>query len=142
MGLHQGAPRLKPPSFHYPGGDESQGWRPVTEYEPLHKKDHDEHVLRFQRYVLTNVNHRLLNATTHLRTSDQWLGPMHGYMKAYGEVVWCLTLEPSPNGGANTDALTEVFWDLKGIRSAMESTEPTGRVLRLISDLRTSMENL
>lgn len=142
MGLHQGAPRLKPPSFHYPKGDESQGWQPVPEQQPLHKKDHDEHVLRFQQYVLNNLNHRLLNARTHLRSNDQWLGPMSGYMKAYGEVVTCLGLEPSPNGGAYTDALREVFHDLKDIRSAMESTQAANRLDLLISDLRTRMERM
>lgn len=140
MGLHQGAPRLKPPSFHYPKGDESQGWRPVPEQKPMTKKDSDDHAHRYLQYVINNVDHRLLNARSYMQSGDKWVGPMAGYIKAYGEVVRCLALEPSPKGNADTEHLRQIFWDLKGIRAAMEATQPAARVDLLMGDLRARME--
>jgi hypothetical protein len=128
-------------SWYYPKGDERQEPVPVAEYErvakptPITGKDLAEYRKAYADHTFREVEGLMVRARYKLRAPDQHAGIMAHYLKAYAEIVRALEFEPDPFTTPDSPALTELFWDLKGIRAAMERGEPVGRIDRLIGDL-------
>lgn len=101
-------------------------------------KDQAEYAARYAEYVFTRVNTHLayargiLDAAIVERDGDRYLSP---YMRAYRHIVRALELEPSPFSTSASDALTALFWDLKGIRVAMEQVKGSRAIIDLINNL-------
>lgn len=141
MGLHKGAPKMKFGSWYYPKGDERQEPLPVTEYErvakptPITGRDLAEYRKAYADHAFHEVEGLLVRARYKLRAEDKHAFFGATYLKAYAEIIRALEFEPDPFTTPDSPALTELFWDLKGIRAAMERGQPVAAIDRLIGDL-------
>lgn len=113
----------------------STGYERVATPTPITGKDLEEYRRNYAQHAHREVEGLLVRARYKLRAPDQHAGVMSHYMKAYAEIIRCLEFEPDPFTTADSPGLTALFWDLKGIRAAMERGEPVGRIEYLIGDL-------
>lgn len=113
----------------------STGYERVATPTPITGKDLAEYRRNYAEHAHREVEGLLVKARYKLRAPDQHAGLMSHYMKAYAEIIRALEFEPDPFTTADGPGLTALFWDLKGIRVAMERGEPVGRIDRLIGDL-------
>lgn len=130
-------------SRFYPGGDERQETVPVSEFEPvtITGKDQAEYADRFAEYVFDRVTEHLNRAFQILDAPNRIDTAFSPYMRAYAHIIRALELEPNPFSTSASDALTALFWDLKGIRVAMEQVKPYAEILNLIWDLTGECRN-
>lgn len=121
-------------SRFYPGGDERQETVPVSEFEPvtITGKDQAEYADRFAEYVFDRVTCHLDLALIILESPGGIGTAFSPYMRAYAHIIRALELEPNPFSTSASDALTALFWDLKGIRVAMEQVKPYSEIISLI----------
>lgn len=122
MGLHEGAPRMAPPT-----------WIPARKPARLTAAETYEAAIRAAVSSMSSALSYLENHHDH---------PLTGYFRAHGSIstgILCLTdaMDDERVDDGRRGTLRTVVWDLVGVRSSIERIDPLSKLQMQLKDTQT-----